>query len=752
MIIEKNIAKYIVFSEESILAALKKISDNGSGLIFSVTDSGVLEGILSNGDFRRWLVQQRMIDLNQPLANISKKELTIAWEDDPPEQILARFQHPIEYIPILNRQRRIVGIARQRRSSDGIQIGDVSISETSPTFIIAEIGINHNGSFELAKRLIDHAVAAGADCAKFQMRNLRALYRNAGNPDDAHEDLGAQYTLDLLNRFQLSPDEMFAAFDYCKAQGILPLCTPWDAESFSLLDEYGMEAYKIASPDLTNHDLIKTVARSGKPLLCSTGMSTETEILESVKLLNTIGAKYVLLHCNSTYPAPFKDVNLNYLSHLKEIGRCPVGYSGHERGIYVAIAAVVKGAKVIEKHLTLDKTMEGNDHKVSLLPDEFAEMVQGIRQVEEALGAGTERSVSQGEMMNRTNLAKSLLCTIDLNPGDVITAAAVTIKSPGRGLQPNRKDDLIGLKAKRHIRAGDFFFPSDLAREQIQPRKYTFQHPWGVPVRYHDFQAILAKTNPDFLEFHLSYKDLDQDVYQYVDREFDLDLVVHSPDVFAGDHLLNLAAADENYRQRSQQELQRVINVTRALKPFFTRAIRPKIVASLGGFSTNGLLPASARVALYARIHQSLSVLDMEGVEIIGQTLPPFPWYFGGQLYLNLFVEPDDTLVFCQRYGYRLCLDISHSKLACNHYKRSFKEFIEAVGPYTAHLHIADAKGIDGEGLQIGEGEIDFAAFCEYVRKHIPQNASFIPEIWQGHKNEGEGFWIALERLERYAL
>lgn len=750
MIIEKNIAKYIVFAEENILTALKKISENGSGLIFSVTDSGVLDGILSNGDFRRWLVQQQTIDLNQPLANISKKELTFAWDNETPEQIQARFQHPVEYIPILNRQRRIVAIARKRHSSDGIQIGNVPITDDSPTFIIAEIGINHNGSFELAKRLIDRAVAAGADCAKFQMRNLQTLYRNAGNPNDAYEDLGAQYTLDLLNRFQLSPDEMFAAFDYCKAQGILPLCTPWDADSFSLLNEYGMDAYKIASPDLTNHDLIQTVAQSGKPLLCSTGMSTESEILESVKLLNTIGAQYVLLHCNSTYPAPFKDVNLSYISRLKEIGHCPVGYSGHERGIYVAIAAVVKGAKVIEKHLTLDKTMEGNDHKVSLLPEEFAEMVQGIRQVEEALGAATERSVSQGEMMNRTNLAKSLVSAIDLKPGDVITAKAVVIKSPGRGLQPNRKAHLIGLKAKRPIRAGDFFFPSDLVQEQVQPRKYTFQRPWGVPVRYHDFQAIRAKTNPDFLEFHLSYKDLEQDIYQYVDQKLDLDLVVHSPDVFAGDHLLNLAAADEGYRQRSQQELQRVINVTRALKPFFTRTIRPKIVASLGGFSTNGLLPASARAELYARIHQSLSELDMEGVEIIGQTLPPFPWYFGGQLYLNLFVEPEDTIAFCQRYGYRLCLDVSHSKLACNHYKHSFKEFIQMVGPYTAHLHIADARGVDGEGLQVGEGEIDFAAFCEDVRHYVPQEASFIPEIWQGHKNMGEGFWLALERLEKY--
>jgi N-acetylneuraminate synthase len=423
---------------------------------------------------------------------------------------LTRFQHPIEYIPILNRQRRIVGIARQRRSSDGIQIGDVSISETSPTFIIAEIGINHNGSFELARRLIDHAVAAGADCAKFQMRNLQTLYRNAGNPDDAHEDLGAQYTLDLLSRFQLSPDEMFAAFDYCKAQGILPLCTPWDAESFSLLDEYGMEAYKIASPDLTNHDLIKMVARSGKPLLCSTGMSTETEILESVKLLNTIGAKYVLLHCNSTYPAPFKDVNLNYLSHLKEIGRCPVGYSGHERGIYVAIAAVVKGAKVIEKHLTLDKTMEGNDHKVSLLPDEFAEMVQGIRQVEEALGRRTERSVSQGEMMNRTTWLKAGLYNRS-ESGDVITAAAVTIKSRAR-LTAKSKGRSHRIKSQTPLFAPVIsFFPATWAGSRSNA-KYNFSTSWGDAGAYHDFQAI-GQNDPDFLEFHLSYKDLDQDVY-----------------------------------------------------------------------------------------------------------------------------------------------------------------------------------------------------------------------------------------------
>ncbi len=129
--------------------------------------------------------------------------------------------------------------------------------------------------------------------------------------------------------------------------------------------------------------------------------------------------------------------------------------------------------------------------------------------------------------------------------------------------------------------------------------------------------------------------------------------------------------------------------------------------------------------------------------------MPPFPWHFGGQRHHNLFVDPQDTAQFCHENGYRVCLDVSHSKLACNHHKWSFKEFIEQVGPYTAHLHIADAEGVDGEGLQIGEGEIDFPALAEYLEKAAPQ-ASFIPEIWQGHKNEGEGFWMALERLESF--
>lgn len=746
MFIDRNLTKYIVFAEDSIINALKKISDNKSRIIFSVTESGVLEGVVTDGDFRRWLVNQNIIDLNQPVSRIANKNFKFASFQEPPEKIQSYFCDQIEFVPLLDHNRHLVAIARKQ--PDSIKIGKFTIDAKSPVFVIAEIGNNHNGSLELAKKLIDLAVEAGADCAKFQMRNLRSLYRNAGNANDVSEDLGSQYTLDLLSRFQLSPEEMFAAFDYCKERDIIPLCTPWDLESLSLLEEYGMQAYKVASADLNNHDLLIALAKTGKPLICSTGMSTEQEIIEATALLKRLGAMYVLLHCNSTYPAPFKDVNLAYLDRLREIGECPVGYSGHERGLNVAIAAVAKGAKVLEKHFTLDKSMEGNDHKVSLLPEEFTAMVQGIRQVEQALGTASERRLSQGELMNREILAKSLVINCDLEPGQAIAAEMIEVKSPGRGLQPNRKADLIGLKVKRPFKAGDFFFPSDLEQEQVQARSYTFKRPWGVPVRYHDFKTILAKSNPDLLEFHLSYKDMEQDIHQYFDQAYDLDLVVHSPELFAGDHLLDLCSRDQNYRQRSIRELQRVIDITRSLKPFFNKASRPCIVTNIGGFTIDAPLHLSQRSQLYDLLLDSLSSLEMEGVELIPQTMPPFPWHFGGQRHHNLFVDPQDTADFCRENGYRVCLDISHSKLACNHHNWSFKEFIEQVGPLTAHLHIADAEGIDGEGLQIGEGDIDFPALAEGLQKVAP-NASFIPEIWQGHKNDGEGFWIALERLEK---
>lgn len=747
MIIERNIVKYAVFSEDTLNIALRRISDNKAGIVFVLAQSGVLEGVMSDGDLRRWLVAQSHIDLEQPVAAVMNRQFTARDAQTAPDEIAALLNERIRQLPLLDRQGRLVAVAT--RGSAQLRIGDFTIADDAPSFVIAEIGNNHNGSFDLACRLVDEAAAAGADCAKFQLRCMDALYRNAGRADDASEDLGAQYTLDLLARFQLDTETMFRVFDHCRACGILPLCTPWDIDSLAALERYGMTGYKLASADLTNHELVEAMAATRKPMICSTGMSTETEIADAVRLLRRVGAQYVLLHCNSTYPAPFKDVNLNYIERLKRIGDCPIGYSGHERGISVAIAAVALGARVIEKHFTLDRNMEGNDHRVSLLPDEFRAMVQGIREVEQALGGREGRRITQGEMMNREVLGKSLVINRDLAAGTCIEADMIEVRSPGRGLPPYRKAELVGRLARRDLRQGDFFYPSDLEEHAHTPRPYRFRRPFGIPVRYHDLGRMAALSNFDLLEFHLSYKDVELDPRPYLaEGGYDLDLVVHSPELFAGDHVMDLCSDDPAYRQRSIAELQRVIDVTRALKPYFRNA-RPPIIINAGGFTLDAPLAPSARPPLYERIAEALAQLDADGVEIIPQTMPPFPWHFGGQRYHNLFMDAEDIVGFCERYGVRVCLDISHSKLACTHARQSFKRFLEQVGPHTAHLHVVDAAGVDGEGLQIGEGDIDFALVAELL-DCTAQQAGFIPEIWQGHKNDGAGFWEALDKLERW--
>lgn len=625
-----------------------------------------------------------------------------------------------------------------------INIGNFEIGG-GRTFVIAEIGNNHNGSFERALKMVDLAVEMGADCAKFQMRHLDEVYRQRTLRKDG-EDLGTEYVLDLLRRFELSLDQHRELATYCAGKGILYLCTPWDARSVDVLETLNVPAYKVASADLTNLPLLDRLCATGKPLILSTGMSGRKEVQNTVDFLNKRAAEFVLLHCNSTYPAPLHDIQLRWMNQLRTIHPM-IGYSGHERGTAVSLAAVALGACVMERHFTLDRTMEGPDHAASLDHVEFRRLIEGIREIEQALGDGSERRVSQGEMINRENLAKSLVATSALAKGTVLTAAHVKVRSPGQGLSPQHYEALLGRTLQHDMNEEDFFYPSDLRDERIEPRDYTFTRPWGVPVRYHDFQEYNARIKPDLFEFHLSYSDMELDPANFMQGPYDCDFVVHAPELFANSRLMDLASPDEAYRQESLRETQRVIDITRSLKRFFPKTKRPMIVANIGGFTMDAPLAPEVIPAYYARFEQSLKELDFDGVELIPQTMAPFPWHFGGQRYQNLFVKSEEIAAWCEKLKLRMCFDISHSCLTCNHFGIDFYDFARQVAPYTAHLHLGDAHGVNGEGLQVGEGDIDFARLGKILREGCP-DAYFIPEIWQGHKNGGEGFWIALEKLE----
>jgi sialic acid synthase SpsE/sugar phosphate isomerase/epimerase len=627
-----------------------------------------------------------------------------------------------------------------------LKIADRLVGEGYPCFIIAEVGNNHNGDFDRAIALVDAAVAAGADCAKFQMRKLDEVYR-ASSLSGKDDDLAVEYTLDLLRRFELSTEQQRRVAAYCASKNIQYLCTPWDASSVATLETFGVQAYKVASADLTNLPLLAKLAATGKTLIVSTGMSTSHEIRAAAKFLDDRSAQYVLLHCQSTYPAALHNIHLRFMETLREIHPF-VGYSGHERGIAVSIGAVAMGAILIERHITLDREMEGPDHAASLEPEEFKALVSGIREVEAARGERlAERALSQGELINRENLAKSLVAARDIPSGTVVAEGDVAVKSPGQGLSPLKMPALIGRRLNRAMARDDYFFQSDLADGATTARRYRFDRPWGVPVRYHDTQRFLEICQPDIIEFHLSYSDMERDPAAYLSGTYDLGFVVHAPELFAGSKLMDLATSDEALRRYSLEQTQAVIDITRGLKKFLPKTKRPPIVANVGGFTMDEPLSAEQKAECYRIFAASLAELDLDGVELIPQTMAPFPWHFGGQRHQNIFIFPEESAAFCAKHDLRMCVDISHTKLAANHFGFDFAKGLAQLGPHTAHLHFGDAKGLDGEGLQIGEGEIDFDQIGAILREHAP-GASFIPEIWQGHKNMGEGFWTALERLE----
>ncbi|WP_443640332.1 N-acetylneuraminate synthase family protein [Candidatus Njordibacter sp. Uisw_039] len=625
-----------------------------------------------------------------------------------------------------------------------INIGNYEIG-SGRAYVIAEIGNNHNGSFERATEMVDLAIEMDADCVKFQMRHLDEVYRQRTLRKDG-EDLGTEYVLDLLRRFELTKDEHRKLSEYCAQKGVQYLCTPWDALSVDVLESFGVPAYKVASADLTNLPLLDKLAKTKKPLILSTGMSATEEVQSTVTFLNQRGVQFVLLHCNSTYPAPLHDINLKWIHQLRKIHPL-VGYSGHERGINVSLAAVAMDACVIERHFTLDRNMEGPDHAASLTNVEFKRMIQGTREIEEALGEGKERLISQGEMINRENLGKSLVASKILLKGVVLGPEHIKVCSPGQGLSPQRYEELLGRILQHDMGEEDFFYPSDLRDNRIEPRPYHFSRPWGVPVRYHDFTDYAARIQPDLWEFHLSYSDMDLDPAEFLDGPYTADFVVHAPELFTGSRLMDLATPDDEYRNESIRETQRVIDITRNLKRFFPNTKRPQIVANIGGFTMDAPLPESAIQGYYERFAQSLKELDMEGVELIPQTMAPFPWHFGGQRYQNIFVKIDEIVEWCSKLNLRMCFDVSHTRLACNHLGYDFYDFCTKIAPFTAHLHLGDARGLNGEGLQVGEGEIDFVRLGGILQKGC-STATFIPEIWQGHKNGGEGFWVAMERLE----
>lgn len=324
-------------------------------------------------------------------------------------------------------------------------------------FIIAEAGVNHNGDMQTAKKLIDAAAAAGADAVKFQtFRTENLVCRNAKKAAYQMETTSAEESqFDMLKKLELTTDMHTELIRYCHEKNIMFLSTPFDVDSLHYLVECGLGIIKIPSGEITNYPLLREAAKSGKRIILSSGMTTSDEVREAVAVLKENGsADITVLHCNTEYPTPFSDVNLRAMQTIREEIGVPVGYSDHTQGIEVAIAAAALGAEVIEKHFTLDKNMQGPDHKASLEPDELAEMVRSVRHIEQALGDGKKKP-SESEKKNMPVARKSIVAGQSIRAGEKFTEENLTAKRPGTGLSPMLWNQVIGQKAKRDFAADE---------------------------------------------------------------------------------------------------------------------------------------------------------------------------------------------------------------------------------------------------------------------------------------------------------
>jgi len=337
-----------------------------------------------------------------------------------------------------------------------IKIGKHLVGPGERCLIIAEIGVNHNGSIDIAKRLIEEAYQAGACAVKFQSFSTeRLVTKNAQQAKYQRENTQKEQTqYELLKDLELKPKEFKALKSYCDHIGILFLSSPFDEIAADMLDNIGIEAFKIPSGEITNFPLLQHIAQKGKPLILSTGMADFQEVKDAINVIKKSGGKdFILLQCTSNYPARPEDINLRAMQTMREYFGCPVGFSDHTIGCEIVLAAVAMGANVVEKHFTLNKKMKGPDHKVSIEPEELKYLVESIRKIELALGDG-KKIPSTNEYEVARLVRKSIFAKEDILANEIITLQKIMISRPGDGLPPSFLSKIIGKVAKTAIKSG----------------------------------------------------------------------------------------------------------------------------------------------------------------------------------------------------------------------------------------------------------------------------------------------------------
>lgn len=598
----------------------------------------------------------------------------------------------------------------------------------SQRFLIAEIGINHNGDFNRASKLIQEASKVGVNAVKFQYRNLSRSYGTNSN------EIGDEIIKAELQRTYLSPTQIIELLNLAKDLNLSVGISFFDKDD---VDDFKSEIFKfdffkIPSVELSNLPLINTLTQFDKLVLISTGAHDEHKVEE---IFNQIEKKnWIPLHCVSNYPTININARLGYIEYLTKKWGKQAGYSSHDANWEVCLFAISLGVRIIERHITLDKSDLGLDHSTSSTPEEFAKISKFMDDFEKIILGNAPRELNQGELINLQNLSKSYFANIDVPAGQKIDLRKFEYRHPRIGLSTNEITGYLDRIMLQPCKTGD-----PLTAAHFRPRKRLESDIFAIcnkleislPIRFHDYKAIQDNFALNNFELHLSANDVNKlKDFQILSPHHKFS--IHLPDYQSSMKLFNPFSVDVEDRAHARSILDSVISFGLNLTKTQTQPI--VIVASMTQLQLS-------KSEFYEECRQLQDEMSSYGLILAYQWMPPFAWYFGGSEKIEVFNTIED-LVFIKELNLAICLDTSHLLMSSKYYRYDPTYVLKKLESQIVHFHISDAKGFDGEGIQIGEGD---EMNLEFLRNILNYPNRKVVEVWQGHLNLFEGFYDALE-------
>lgn len=601
------------------------------------------------------------------------------------------------------------------------------------TEIIAELGINHNGKIEVAKTLISAAAEAGVTGVKFQYRNLNNSYSNDS------KEIGDEILREEIFKNYLSPDSINTLVDYAKTYSLkvgISFFNTNDIMDFKDSVEK-FDFFKVPSVEFQNYELIKRLMELNRIVYLSLGCQTEHEIEEILKKIE--GCNYCLLHCVSNYPVETYNTRLGYINYFKRKYDKNIGYSSHDKDWEVCLFALQLGVNVIERHITLDKSDRGLDHSSSSTPNEFKRIVHFSNVIDDLLKGCGPRSLNQGEKLNLQNLGRSYYAKKRIIANSFLKLEDIELKSPQIGLGTNNINDFIGKKIINSIEAGKPVSMVHFSKnESVEDVVIDFARIKKIclPVRLHDYLQIRNKFPINGFEFHLSFTEVINGLHVNQINS-NSNYSVHLPDYINSTQLIDPFSTDANQKMDSLIIIDKTIEFAKKIQD-----ITGKEVPVVGSFS----IINKNHKENYANYKELVSNIHKGGVLLLPQWLPPIAWYFGGSIKIDSFNKISDALEI-NKLNLNICMDLCHLFMGEAFFNFSANDVYNQLSENIKHIHIADSIGIDGEGIQFGDGE---PKNMPLILNSLDFNALKVIEVWQGHLNQGHGFAVALNKLYKY--